>query len=93
MARQAAAKVFESLWGCTIPKDFPERIIRGEPSELVDVFTAFEAAIRTDERERLETRFWSITDPNSVPSDMWDALDRMASAYRARTTPEIGREE
>lgn len=32
----------------------------------------------------IETRFWSIVDPNSVPSDMWGALDRMASAYRTR---------
>ena len=30
----------------------------------------------------VEERFWSIVDPNGVPSDMWEALDILARSYR-----------
>ena len=32
--------------------------------------------------EAVEQRFWSIVDPNGVPSDMWEALERLAHRYR-----------
>ena len=53
-------------------------------SDFVAVFAAHRTAAEAAFRQELERRFWSIVDPNSVPSDMWDALDRLASAYRAR---------
>jgi hypothetical protein len=59
----------------------------GPEMTVVKLARAFQSAIdaaRADERQSMETRFWSIVDPNSVPSDMWEALNRMAEAYRSR---------
>ena len=52
-------------------------------AQALTTLQAENAELREREQE-LETRFWSIVDPNSVPSDMWDALDRLARAYRKR---------
>lgn len=38
--------------------------------------------------EAFEQRFWSIVDPNGVPSDMWEALERLARRYRTDSQAE-----
>lgn len=49
-------------------------------THAIEAFARHREAAEAD----METRFWSIVDPNSVPSDMWEALDRLAQAYRER---------
>jgi 2-phospho-L-lactate transferase/gluconeogenesis factor (CofD/UPF0052 family) len=58
----------------------------GNDNPPLELIAAMEAH-RVDTRHEIETKFWSIVDADGLaglPSDMWDALERIARAARNR---------
>lgn len=63
----------------------------GSPSEIAvvapEAIRQAEAAARKEGHDELEQRLWAVIDPNSVPSDIVDAVHRLAQAYRHQHKP------
>ncbi len=85
MTEQTVEAVARAI--CRADGDCPCEVSCHKPGDIFyemaqAALAAARPLIMAEAAGEFETRFWSIVDPNSVPSDMWNALERMASAYR-----------
>jgi hypothetical protein len=59
--------------------EYPTALVNPDGPEAADALEAAQARIK-EQADATEQRFWSIVDQNGLsglPSDMWDALDRL----------------